>query len=357
MLPHWDAAYRRVHDGINYRLRSLAGGRFASLCRPASIILLLTEHCNARCVHCDIWKNRGREDSPSVEQWKTLLSDIRRWLGPAQVALSGGEALLKPWAPEMVRHGVRAGLAMEILTHGFWDDLSRIEETARARPLRITISVDGIGDTHTLIRGRERFWEKTLRTIKTLVRLRKSEDLGYAIRLKTVIMRQNLNDLASVARFAAAHGLDAFYQPVEQNYNTPEDPRWWEHSENWPDDPGRAIEAVNELIRLKSAGFPVANSPAQLDAMARYFRDPESSRVSVQGHSAHERRLHCTALTMLQIQADGGVTVCAGMPVVGNIRHAPIDEIWRNRPRWWQEGCCLTRRCSDAEKQAFQLIR
>src|SRR5215831_17949188 len=57
---------RRLHEGVNYRLRTLGGGRFASHVRPVCPLILLTELCNARCVHCDIWKNRGKEDSPSV---------------------------------------------------------------------------------------------------------------------------------------------------------------------------------------------------------------------------------------------------------------------------------------------------
>jgi hypothetical protein len=59
--PSW--IYQRVYEGVNYRLRTFAGGAWAARCRPVSIALLLTEPCNVRCVHCDIWKNRGKEDS------------------------------------------------------------------------------------------------------------------------------------------------------------------------------------------------------------------------------------------------------------------------------------------------------
>src|SRR5512143_3089685 len=94
--------YKMLYEAANYRLRTLAGGRWAGSCRPTSIVILLTERCNARCVHCDIWKNRGQEEAPTVDQWKTVLSDLRRWLGPVQTTLSGGEALLKPFATELV---------------------------------------------------------------------------------------------------------------------------------------------------------------------------------------------------------------------------------------------------------------
>src|SRR5437660_12228260 len=102
--------YRRFYEGINYRMRTVAGGRAASLCRPTSIALLMTERCNARRIHCDIWKNKGREERPTFDEWKTGLSDLRRSLGPVHVALTGGEALLHPARIELVGHGSWVGL-------------------------------------------------------------------------------------------------------------------------------------------------------------------------------------------------------------------------------------------------------
>ena len=74
------------------------------------------------------------------------------------------------------------------------------------------------------------------------------KSLTYVIRLKTVLMRQNLHDVANVARFAAQNGMEIFYQPVEQNYDTPEDSHWFEHSETRPGDPSHAVSAVRGLI-------------------------------------------------------------------------------------------------------------
>ena len=130
-LPRWYSnAYRQAHEGLNYRLRSLSGGRWAGYCRPANIGVMMTNLCNARCVHCDIWKNKGREETPTVEQWQTVLSDLRSWLGPVHIFLSGGEALLRPATLELLAHGSSVGLLMEVLTHGYWDDQSRIEKVA-----------------------------------------------------------------------------------------------------------------------------------------------------------------------------------------------------------------------------------
>lgn len=337
-------SYRRLHEGINYRLRTVVGVRLASHCRPISIALLLTERCNARCLHCDIWKNRGSEDRPSFEEWQKLLAELRRWLGPVQVTLTGGEALLNPDTIDLVSHGTSLGLFIELLSHGFWEDQTKIERLALARPGRITISFDGIGETHNFIRGRKNFFEKTKRTIETLRQARAEHNLKLDLRLKTVVMRHNLHDLCQVARFAEQNELEVFYQPIEQNYNTPESADWFEQSPNWPDDVRKATEVVRQLIELKQQGLPIANSFAQLEVMIPYFLDPASSRVAIQTHNAHERQLLCSAMTTLQIQANGEVKTCSSRGAIGNFRSQRIRAIWAARPRWWEAGCCFEER-------------
>lgn len=346
-MHKFDPSYRRLYEGINYRLRTFAGGRYAGACRPTSIAILLTERCNARCIHCDIWKNKGAEKSPELEGWKIVLRDLRDWLGPVHVVLSGGEALLKRFALDLVEYGSEIGLFIELLTHGFWDDDSKFVRLALAKPGRVTFSFDGIGETHNRVRGREGFFDKTEHSIQTLNKARRDHNLDFVIRLKTVVMDQNLGDVGKVARYAQQNGLEVFYQPVEQNYNTEENPDWFEESETWPKDLQRAVKAVEELIRLKESGLPIMNSQNQLNAMIPYFRNPAKWRVATQAHSAHEPVPLCSALTMLQIQANGAVTVCTFQHEVGNVLEKPIREIWENRPRWWEQGCCLESRMSD----------
>ena len=344
--------YRHLYKGLNYRLRTIANGHWARHCRPTSITFLLTEICNARCVHCDIWKNHDKKNSLGIEQWKVVLRDLRQWLGPIQVTFSGGEALLVPFTPDLVAYGSSLGLLMECLTHGYWEDQSRIEKLALAGPWRITVSLDGIGETHSKVRGRPKFWEKTSTSIETLQRVRREQNLDFVIQLKTVVMSHNLSDVGNVAHFAAAHQpMGVFYQPIEQNYNTPEDPRWFERSENWPKDIPKAVSAVNELIALKRSGFPIMNSYDQLQAMIPYFEDPDSHRVAVQSHQEHERHMLCSALTNLQFHANGDVRACYGIDPIGNVAETSIREMWEKRPRVWENGCCLQRRCSPREKE------
>jgi len=333
--------YKRIYEGFNYRLRSFAGERFADHCRPTSIVLLLTDRCNARCVHCDIWKNRGPEETPTPEQWIKVINDLRRWLGTVQLTFSGGEALMKPFAVDLIKHAVNIGLVVEVLTNGYWNNQQRIELLAAANPWQVTVSLDGIGPTHSLVRGRNDFFERTNQSLQTLERIRTKQRLDFKIRLKTVVMRQNLSEVHEVAHYASSRpGFEVFYQPIEQNYNTEDDPHWYERSNNWPADPMQAVRVVEELIRMKHEGFPIANSYAQLEAMAPYFLNPDSLRLDIQSHSAHEKHNLCSALTNLEIAAHGEVFSCTRMHSIGNIRQQSIRQIWESRPHWWRGGCC-----------------
>jgi MoaA/NifB/PqqE/SkfB family radical SAM enzyme len=334
-------AYKRIYDGFNYRLRTFAGSRWASHCRPTSIALAMTGRCNAKCVHCDIWQDRGPEETLSVEQWSIVLRDLREWLGPVHIVFTGGEALMKSFTVELVRYAVDLGLIVEVLTNGYWKDQTRIERLARTNPWRITVSLDGIGDTHSQIRGHSDFFERTQQSLRTLDELRRSEGLAFRLRLKTVVMKQNLSAVSDVARFAANSGFEVFYQPIEQNYNQAEDPHWFEHSDTWPSDPAKCQTVVNELMNLKRDGLPIVNSFAQLEAMERYFLEPALLRLKTQAHAAHERRVQCSATTNLELRANGNVLTCARMLPIGNVREQPIRQIWSSRPKWWLGGCCL----------------
>jgi MoaA/NifB/PqqE/SkfB family radical SAM enzyme len=269
-----------------------------------------------------------------------LLYDLRQWLGPVHVFLTGGEALLRPYTTDVVAYGSAIGLAVEVLTHGYWKDQTRIEELASANPWRVTLSVDGVGETHSRIRGRHDFWNWTSQSINTLQRERKEKHLTYEIRLKSVIMAQNVDSAIDMAHFAADNHLSVFYQPIEQNYNTPEDLRWFENASTWPKDPNKAVEVVEQLIVLKRRGLPIANSYRQLEVMVPYFRDPTSTQKAVESHSAHENRQLCSALNMLEFRPNGDVLICSRKPAIGNFLKRPIREIWRERPRWWKQGCC-----------------
>ena len=79
-------------------------------------------------------------------------------------------------------------------------------------------------------------------------------------------MSHNLDDVPRLAQYAREGGMEVFYQAIEHKRdNTDEDARWFEHSANWPADTAKAVAVVEQLIRLKREGLPIANSYGQLE--------------------------------------------------------------------------------------------
>ncbi len=330
--------YNRIHGAANYRLRKFAGGRYAAHCRPVTVVFLLTEHCNARCIHCDIWKNKDAEDVPTLQQLKDCLQDLRQWLGPVQISFTGGEALLQPSTIELVRHASSLGLFVEVLTNGYWSGEAKMQSLAMARPWRVKISMDGEERGHNIVRGRDDFYAKTTASIQTLLRARQEHNLKYSLMLKTVIMAQNLDEVVSVARYAADNKVEVLYQPIEQTYNTAPDLNWYEHCDNWPRDLVKVKAVLRELEDLKKQGLPIVNTYEHLRLMADYFENPAPLQLTVQSHVNPGE--FCSAATSFQLQANGDVRTCARKGPIGNIKTASIRTIWKNRPRFWETGCC-----------------
>jgi MoaA/NifB/PqqE/SkfB family radical SAM enzyme len=153
---------------FDYDYQLLDGYSFS----PTSICLILTESCNLKCRMCDIGQRNERQegaafspltdaitrgdDEMTLADWKRLLDEIAGMNGRPLVLLTGTEPLLYPRMLELLEHGLSRGINFHITTNGTL--LQRCADQLVAlctRPdaLRITISLDGIGDVHDTIRG------------------------------------------------------------------------------------------------------------------------------------------------------------------------------------------------------------
>jgi len=134
---------------------------------------------------------------------------------------------------ELAAHASSCGFCLEFLTHGYWKDQARIEQLAMARPAQITISVDGLArafedpgprgffrahqpDHRDAGAHQERGSQPALPD--------SAEDGHHGAEPRRV-------GRGGPIRYSP--GLAVFYQPIEQNYNTAENPKWFVTSPTW----------------------------------------------------------------------------------------------------------------------------
>ena len=133
---------------------------------PTSAFVAVTLLCNSRCIHCDIWKNRGMDFLP-VSVYKKLPASLE------MVDITGGEPFLRNDLPEIVGIIRKACPKARILitTNGFLPEkikkyTPRIVKNDPAIAFRL--SLDGWGKTHEKVRGIPKAFEKVMESVAIL---------------------------------------------------------------------------------------------------------------------------------------------------------------------------------------------
>ncbi|MEM7396787.1 MAG: radical SAM protein, partial [Verrucomicrobiota bacterium] len=133
---------------------------------PTYASLAVTLHCNARCVHCDIWKNKFAEEAPA-SMYEKLPSSLRT------IDITGGEPFLRNDLPEVVGTIKKScpDANLLITTHGFFHArIERLLPEIRAidPDIAFRISLDGMEETHNRVRGLPNFFGRAMKSIDAL---------------------------------------------------------------------------------------------------------------------------------------------------------------------------------------------
>lgn len=218
----------------------------------------LTFHCNLRCTYCN---------SPylKVPELKTdaILEGIDRFydLGTRWITFSGGEPLLRKDIGTIVDHCKDKGITVFISTNGTLVP-RRMEDIANVD--RITISLDGAGETHDRVRG-EGAWEQATKAIEVI------RERGIPVALTCVLSAHNLDCVDEVLELAERFDAHVMFQPATK----------WLDSSDKPNPIAPETEpyrrTIDYLLRRKQEGARITNSPAGLRYL-RHWPDPAPIR-------------------------------------------------------------------------------
>lgn len=303
--------------------------------KPTGAIAILTYRCNARCVHCYSYKVPRMEEL-TTEEWLRALDQLRAWLGPAFLSLTGGEALLRRDAIDLARHAAQLGFWVEFLSNGWLLNEEKAEQLVGSGIRRIKVSLDGgRPETHDQVRGLKGFHERASGALGKLAEYNARSGNGLQIYAKTAIMALNVDDLEGVVRFAQQIGIYGVeFQAIEPVYYSDQqgDPNWFVNNPLWIEDSRKAFQRIEALKRLKLEGYPVINSAENLSMMQEYFQDPSAEAHRVHSHDYARKRPDCRDwATGLQIDPAGNLRMCHWMEPFGNVKDGDIPRAWRNR--------------------------
>jgi radical SAM protein with 4Fe4S-binding SPASM domain len=276
----------------------------------------LTLQCNLACVHCGSRAAKPRPAELTTAEALDLVLQMRD-AGIAEVTLIGGEAYLRADWLTIVRAIRTAGMKCSITTGGLGISAASALAMADAGLQQVSISIDGVRETHDLLRGKPGSWDAAFASFQHLRRA------GIDTTCNTQINRLSAPELPLIYADILAAGARA-----------------WQLGMTVP--MGRAADRPELLLQPSELldVFPLLNQlaeQAERDGLLFY----PGNNVGYYG--PYERRLRkmqgenaiwdgCQAgISSIGIEADGAIKGCPSLPTTpytgGNIRDTPLAQI------------------------------
>ena len=285
------------------------------------LLLHVHEHCNCRCLMCDIWrKTDGKElDLEDFARHRESLLN----LGVREVVLTGGEALLHRGFEQLCSFLRDCGVRITLLTTGLL--LSKRACAVSSGVDEIIVSIDGPEDVHDQIRRVNGAWRLIGRGIQEVRR----ERANMPIHGRSTVQKANHHLLRQTVAGAKALTLDSISflatDLTSQAFN---------RDQVWPiirqDEVALNREEVialeNEVEALieENAGDIeakyIAESPAKLRRIVRRFKEHLGDFPPVAPH--------CNApWVSAVVEVDGSVRPCFFHEKIGSLNGNTLEQV------------------------------
>ena len=258
---------------------------------PTFLDIAVTYRCQCRCVHCSATAQQcDAADELTTSELKSVIDAARR-LGVLEVIFSGGEPLLRPDMPELVRHARDAGLLTRLNTNGLLLTRENVAELKRAGVTQCAVSIDDADPAvHDRLRGLSGLHAKATEGVRIL------HEFGIPCQILTYASRENvtvgLERIIKQGRELGAFAVFIFF-PIAAG-------RW-----DGSFDKVLTQEERERVRELQDMGFVHLELPISDTLCCTYDG------------------------AVLHVTARGDVTPCPFVPFAfGNVREFALDTLW-----------------------------
>lgn len=164
-----------------------------------------TLRCNLRCRHCgsDCKVSSAVADMPK-EDFFAVLDSIAQRTDPHKVfvILTGGEPTMRPDIEECGLGIYRRGFPWGMVSNGFGLTPQRFRSLLASGLHTMTISLDGLHDSHDWMRGRDGSFDKALAAIRMI-----ASQKDFIFDVVTCVNRRNFNELTAIKEMLISVGV------------------------------------------------------------------------------------------------------------------------------------------------------
>ena len=313
---------------------------------PAYVVWELTLKCDMACTHCGSRAGQDRPDELTTDEALAVVEQLAA-MRASEVVLIGGEAYLHDGFLDIVRALDKAGCVPTMTTGGRGVTAELAEKAAAAGLARVSVSVDGLAETHDRMRARKGSFEDATRALANCAAA------GIDIAANTNFNRLNRADLEGLYEHLRDQGIFAWQIQITTPLGRAAD------RTDMLLQPWDLLDLVPRVAAIKKRAF--ADGILVMPGNNLGYFGPEEALLR---SSAQDRRDHwqgCQAgKFVMGIESNGAVKGCPSLQtahyVGGNLRERSIERIWSDtaelgfaRARTVEDLWGFCRTCSFAE--------
>lgn len=285
-----------------------------------------TLRCNARCAFCG--SRCGEHSVPALlaEELNTdeICSCLREIAGAydpktVMINVTGGEPLLRTDLFAVMEYAQSLGFPWGMVTNGSLIDASTVADMKRTGMRTISISLDGVPQTHNSIRRLPGGFE----AIRNAVQLLKEADFLDELQITTVVSRQNLSELEALFAELCTWGIDTWRLATVDPIGRAEQQK--------------ELLLTDEDLHAYFAFFDAHQFNGKLTMLTSC-----SHYLGERDNLYRQHSFSCeTGKTVGSILANGDIYVCPNVPripewIQGNIRRDSFPAVWEQGFTWFR---------------------
>lgn len=286
--------------------------RFISI-SPRTVEFRVTDNCNSRCIMCNAWKNKSRNEL-STDEIEDVLYQLKKF-GVNSLILLGGEPLLRQDIGVIIEKASALKFKTILLvTNGLLLE-EKAEELLKSGVTHITVSIDGIDGTHDSIRGIKGCFDKAIKGVKAIQKLKENVNPKVIVTLiTTLLMKQNIDEIPQLIELSRNLHVYWDFNLLDSNLDLF---KGIPYSDILVDDKEKIDKTINFLINIqKESPGLISSCRHALEYARRYLKREDLSNY----HCVH-------GYEILHIGSHGDVYSCWIMEPLGNLRKAKLRDI------------------------------
>ena len=303
-----------------------------------NLFLEVTSRCNAKCEHCGSSCGDNKIDYEiELKYIKKALKEVAEKYDASKILLNvtGGEPLLRKDLFEMMDYATDLGFHWGITTNGILINKTMADKLKKHKLDTISISIDGLKETHELFRKIPGAFDKIIEGIKLL----QKNDYLKCLQVTTVANKKNFDELEDIYQLMLDLGIKDWRlvncDPIGRA----------EHDENLLLDNKQLKKLIDFIIEKRAEDKINVSYGCSHYLGADYEKEPRGFYF-----------MCMTGLTVGSILSNGDIAVCPNVErrkelIQGNIKKDSFVDVWENKFEEYRHKRVTTneecRKCSE----------